>query len=82
MDNNSDNGLMQGGLSSSYKKLIEEKKLIERTYSSDGMALIQITSTSFNINKAIQVDAVCQVISTMIFVWWKLTNCIVQLGIS
>ena len=47
MNNNSDNGLMQGGLSSSYKKLIEDKKLIDRTYSSDGMALIQITSTSF-----------------------------------
>ncbi|KAF3336881.1 villin-2-like isoform X1 [Carex littledalei] len=52
--------VLMGGLSSSYKKLIEEKKLIDRTYSSDGMALIQITSTSFNINKAIQVDAVVE----------------------
>ncbi|KAJ4772635.1 Villin-3 [Rhynchospora pubera] len=47
----------QGGTSSCYKKLIKETKLIDRTYSSDGMALIQIPSTAFNINKAIQVDA-------------------------
>ncbi|XP_078179522.1 villin-2-like [Carex rostrata] len=52
--------VLMGGLSSSYKKLIEDKKLIDRTYSSDGMALIQFTSTSFNINKAIQVDAVVE----------------------
>ncbi|KAJ3688018.1 hypothetical protein LUZ61_017182 [Rhynchospora tenuis] len=49
--------VLKGGTSSSYKKLIEETKLIDRTYSSDGMALIQIPSTAFNINKAIQVDA-------------------------
>lgn len=50
---------MQGGLSSGYKKLIEEKGLNDETYTADGVALIQISGVSVHNNKAVQVDAVC-----------------------
>jgi len=49
----------QGGLSSSYKKFVEEKGLADETYSADGVALVQISGTSSHNNKGMQVDAVC-----------------------
>ena len=49
----------QGGLSSGYKNCIADKGLNDETYSSDGVALIQISGTSVHNNKAVQVDAVC-----------------------
>lgn len=50
----------QGGLSSGYKKFIEDKGLTDETYTPDGIALIRISGTSVHNNKAVQVDAVCE----------------------
>lgn len=50
--------VLKGGLSSGYKKFIEEKGLTDATYSADGVALIEISETSLHNNKAMQVDAV------------------------
>ncbi|KAH7679275.1 Villin/Gelsolin protein [Dioscorea alata] len=50
--------VLKGGISSGYKMSIEEKNLNDDTYSSDGIALLQIFGTSFHDNKALQVDAV------------------------
>ncbi|KAJ0980956.1 hypothetical protein J5N97_009211 [Dioscorea zingiberensis] len=50
--------VLKGGISSGYKMFIEEKNLNDETYSSDGIALIQISGTSAHNIKAIQVDAV------------------------
>ena len=49
----------QGGLSSTYKKFVEEKGLADETYSADGVALVQISGTSSHNSKGIQVDVVC-----------------------
>jgi len=48
---------MQGGISSGYKKFVEEKGLKDETYCADGIALIRVSRTSHN-NKTLQVDAV------------------------
>ncbi|XP_074320488.1 villin-2 [Silene latifolia] len=50
--------VLKGGLSSGYKKLVEEKGLADDTYSVDGVALIEISGTSLHNNKAIQVAGV------------------------
>lgn len=50
--------VLKGGLSSGYKNSIADKGLNDETYSSDGVALIQISGTSPHNNKAVQVDAV------------------------
>ncbi|KAG8648905.1 hypothetical protein MANES_08G051200v8 [Manihot esculenta] len=50
--------VLKGGLSSGYKKYIEGKGLTDETYTSDCVALIQISGTSVHNNKAVQVDAV------------------------
>uniref|UniRef100_A0A803MAC6 HP domain-containing protein n=1 Tax=Chenopodium quinoa TaxID=63459 RepID=A0A803MAC6_CHEQI len=50
--------VLKGGLSSGYKKFIEEKGLTDSTYPADGVALIEISETSLHNNKAMQVDAV------------------------
>ncbi|KAH9624489.1 hypothetical protein KSS87_016930 [Heliosperma pusillum] len=50
--------VLKGGLSSGYKKLVEEKGLTDETYSVDGVALIEISGTSLHNNKAIQVTGV------------------------
>jgi hypothetical protein len=49
---------MQGGISSGYKKSIEEKGLKDETYSGTGIALVHIHGTSIHNNKTLQVDAV------------------------
>ncbi|KAL8229688.1 hypothetical protein R6Q57_014588 [Mikania cordata] len=49
---------VQGGLSSGYKNYIADKGLNDETYSSDEVALIQISGTSVHNNKAVQVEAV------------------------
>lgn len=49
--------ILKGGLSSGYKNYIADKGLNDETYSSDSVALIQISGTSLHNNKAIQVDA-------------------------
>lgn len=51
--------LLQGGLSSGYKKYVADKGLTDETYMADGVALIRISGTSIHNNKAIQVEAVC-----------------------
>ncbi|KAL8208538.1 hypothetical protein R6Q57_007950 [Mikania cordata] len=50
--------VLKGGLSSGYKNYIADKGLNDETYSSDGVALIQISGTSVHNNKAIQVEPV------------------------
>ncbi|XP_074276815.1 villin-2-like isoform X1 [Silene latifolia] len=50
--------VLKGGLSSGYRKFVEEKGLADETYSDDGVALIEISGTSLHNNKAIQVDGV------------------------
>lgn len=50
---------LQGGLSAGYKKFIEDKDLVDETYSADNVALIKISGISVHNNKAVQVDAVC-----------------------
>ncbi|XP_071701149.1 villin-2-like [Rutidosis leptorrhynchoides] len=50
--------VLKGGLSSGYKNYIADKGLNDETYSSDGVALIQISGTSSHNNKAVQVEAV------------------------
>ncbi|XP_057535155.1 villin-3 isoform X2 [Amaranthus tricolor] len=71
--------LLKGGLSSGYKKFIEEKGLTDATYSAEGVALIEISETSLHNNKAQQVDTLaaslnsfnCFVLQTSstIFTW-------------
>lgn len=56
----------QGGLSSGYKNCIADKGLNDETYSSDGVALIQISGTSVHNNKAVQVDAVCTLLEFLL----------------
>lgn len=50
---------MQGGISSGYKKSIVDKNLNDDTFTSDSLALIQVSGISVHNNKAVQVDAVC-----------------------
>ncbi|KAL8200069.1 hypothetical protein R6Q57_011408 [Mikania cordata] len=50
--------VLKGGLSSGYKNYIADKGLNDETYSSDEVALIQISGTSVHNNKAVQVEAV------------------------
>ena len=49
---------MQGGISSGYKKSIEEKGVKDETYSGTSIALVHIQGTSIHNNKTLQVDAV------------------------
>ncbi|KAJ8622707.1 hypothetical protein MRB53_031236 [Persea americana] len=56
--------VLKGGLSSGYKKLIEEKGLNDETYTVDGVALIQISGVPVHNNKAVQVDAVATSLSS------------------
>lgn len=50
--------VLKGGISSGYKKFIAEKNLSDETYTTDGIALIQVSGVSVHNSKAIQVDAV------------------------
>lgn len=50
--------VLKGGISSGYKKTLEDKGLNDETYSTDGTALIRICGTSLHNNTAVQVDAV------------------------
>ncbi|KAI7732273.1 hypothetical protein M8C21_004845 [Ambrosia artemisiifolia] len=50
--------VLKGGLSSGYKNYIADKGLNDETYSSEDVALIQISGTSVHNNKAVQVEAV------------------------
>lgn len=50
--------VLKGGISSGYKNCIADKGLNDETYTSDCVALIQISGTSVHNNKAVQVDAV------------------------
>jgi hypothetical protein len=50
--------IMQGGISSGYKKFVEQKGLVDETYSADRIALVRISGTSVHNNKALQVDSV------------------------
>ncbi|KAJ8437041.1 hypothetical protein Cgig2_025888 [Carnegiea gigantea] len=71
--------VLKGGLSSTYKKFMEEKGLADETYSADGVALVQISGTSSHNSKGMQVDVVagslnsydCFVLhsGSSIFVW-------------
>ncbi|KAM0951019.1 putative villin headpiece, villin/Gelsolin, ADF-H/Gelsolin-like domain superfamily [Dioscorea sansibarensis] len=56
--------VLKGGISSGYKKFIAEKNLNDETYTSDGIALIQISGTSVHNNKAVQVDPVATCLSS------------------
>ncbi|KAI3678039.1 hypothetical protein L6452_37318 [Arctium lappa] len=50
--------LLKGGLSSGYKSYIADKGLTDGTYRPDATALIEISGTSAQNNKALQVEAV------------------------
>ncbi|CAN0907789.1 VLN2 [Linum grandiflorum] len=50
--------VLKGGLSSGYKKYIEEKELADDTYTADSVALLRVSGTSAHNNKTEQVDAV------------------------
>nr|KYP73643.1 Villin-2 [Cajanus cajan] len=50
--------VLKGGLSSGYKKLIEDKGVSDETYTAESIALIRISGTSIHNNKSVQVDAV------------------------
>ncbi|XP_042412349.1 villin-2-like isoform X2 [Zingiber officinale] len=50
--------VLKGGISSGYKKLLTEKNINDETYTSDSIALIQVSGTSAHNSKSIQVDAV------------------------
>ncbi|KAL2327041.1 hypothetical protein Fmac_020468 [Flemingia macrophylla] len=50
--------ILKGGLSSGYKKLIEDKGVSDETYTAESIALIRISGTSIHNNKAVQVDPV------------------------
>ncbi|KAI9080738.1 hypothetical protein K1719_037251 [Acacia pycnantha] len=50
--------VLKGGLSSSYKQLIADKELADETYTTECVALIQVSGTSNHNSKAVQVDAV------------------------
>lgn len=50
--------ILQGGLSSGYKKFIAEKGLTDETYTQESIALIRISGTASHNSKAVQVDAV------------------------
>ncbi|KAJ4978165.1 hypothetical protein NE237_008945 [Protea cynaroides] len=56
--------VLKGGLSSGYKKSLEEKELNDETYTVDGVALIRISGTSVHNNKAVQIDAVAASLSS------------------
>ncbi|RXH76708.1 hypothetical protein DVH24_019596 [Malus domestica] len=49
--------VLKGGLSSGYKKSVEEKGLMDETYTADCVALFRLSGTSVHNNKAVQVDA-------------------------
>lgn len=48
--------ILKGGISSGYKKSIEEKGVKDETYSGTGIALVHIHGTSIHNNKTLQVD--------------------------
>ncbi|RZC78995.1 hypothetical protein C5167_003267 [Papaver somniferum] len=48
--------VLKGGISSGYRKSIEDKGVNDDSYSTDGVALIRIAGTSLHNNKAVQVD--------------------------
>ncbi|KAJ4971919.1 hypothetical protein NE237_005018 [Protea cynaroides] len=56
--------VLKGGLSSGYKKNMEEKGSNDETYTADGVALIRLSGTSAHNSKAVQVDAVAASLSS------------------
>ncbi|XP_020585776.1 villin-2-like [Phalaenopsis equestris] len=50
--------VLKGGLSTGYKKSVEENNIRDETYASDSIALIRVSGTSAHNNAAVQVDAV------------------------
>ncbi|XP_062211321.1 villin-2-like isoform X2 [Phragmites australis] len=56
--------ILKGGISSGYKKFVEQNGLTDETYSADGTALVRISGTSVHNNKALQVDAVSTSLSS------------------
>ncbi|URD82052.1 Villin headpiece domain, partial [Musa troglodytarum] len=56
--------VLKGGISSGYKKFLADKNLNDETYTSDSIALIQVSGTSVHNNKAVQVDAVAASLSS------------------
>ncbi|XP_068658853.1 villin-2 isoform X2 [Aristolochia californica] len=56
--------VLKGGLSSGYKKSIEERALTDDTYTTDSVALIRISGASVHNSKAVQVDAVATSLSS------------------
>ncbi|TQE11751.1 hypothetical protein C1H46_002593 [Malus baccata] len=50
--------VLKGGLSSGYKKSVEEKGLTDETYTADCVALFRLSGTYVHNSKAVQVDAV------------------------
>ncbi|XP_077241687.1 villin 2 [Tasmannia lanceolata] len=57
--------VLKGGVSSAYKKFIEDKGVNDETYTSDSVALIRISGASVYNNIAAQVDAVATSLSSI-----------------
>ncbi|KAF5737689.1 villin-3-like isoform X2 [Tripterygium wilfordii] len=57
--------VLKGGLSTGYKKIIEEQGLTDETYTTECIALFNISGTSSHTNKAVQVDAVATSLNSM-----------------
>ncbi|OVA00850.1 Villin headpiece [Macleaya cordata] len=56
--------VLKGGISSGYRKSIEDKGLNDDSYTAEGVALIRISGTSLHNNKAVQVDAAAASLSS------------------
>ncbi|XP_042394034.1 villin-2-like [Zingiber officinale] len=80
--------ILKGGIGSSYKKHLAEKNINDETYTSDSIALIQVSGTSVHNNKAIQVDAVATSLTssdcfllqsgTSLFAWHGISSTLEQ----
>ncbi|XP_068661853.1 villin-2-like [Aristolochia californica] len=56
--------VLKGGLSSGYKKSVEERALTDETYTADSVVLIRISGASVHNSKVVQVDAVATSLSS------------------
>ncbi|KAG6507445.1 hypothetical protein ZIOFF_032789 [Zingiber officinale] len=80
--------VLKGGIGSSYKKHLAEKNINDETYTSDSIALIQVSGTSVHNNKTTQVDAVATSLTssdcfllqsgTSLFAWHGISSTLEQ----
>ncbi|XP_047315379.1 villin-2-like isoform X3 [Impatiens glandulifera] len=56
--------VLKGGMSSGYKNYVADKGLNDETYTTESVALINISGTSIHNNKVVQVDAVATLLNS------------------